>query len=236
VYGLLSATYQQNNGDVEHESAETVEEKGEQANVVDVIHGDLGNLPDQGNNSVHDSADRSEVVDRDKRVHLEVGGVQDQPGTGADRDRQRVGDRVVDRHELQPERAELDDVALLDLVLHRLPEPVLAQLAGDQRQGQLGADQRDVLPLPQQVRHRTDVVLVAVGEDDSLDGVQAVPDRFEVGEDQVDAGLMVVGEQDAAVDDEQSAVVLEDGHVATDLAQSTERDHPQPSLRELGGR
>jgi hypothetical protein len=76
VYGLLSATYQQNNGDVEHESAETVEEKGEQANVVDVIHGDLGNLPDQGNNSVHDSADRSEVVDRDKRVHLEVGGAK----------------------------------------------------------------------------------------------------------------------------------------------------------------
>lgn len=76
MYGLLSATDQQNNGDVEHESAETVEEEGEEADVVDVIHGDLRNLPDQGNNSVHDSADRSEVVDRDKRVHLEVSGAE----------------------------------------------------------------------------------------------------------------------------------------------------------------
>ena len=41
-------------------------------------------------------------------VHLEVAGVQQHAGLGADRHRQRVGDRVVDRDELEVERAERD--------------------------------------------------------------------------------------------------------------------------------
>src|SRR5699024_3047172 len=51
-----------------------------------------------------------------------------------------------------------------------------------------GADQGDVLPLLEQVRHAPDVVLVAVGEDDALDVVEAVADRGEVRQDHVDAG------------------------------------------------
>ena len=96
-------------------------------------------------------------------------------------------------------------------------------LRAQQRQGQLGADQRDVLPLAQEVRRGADVVLVAVGEDQRLDGVEPVPDRLEVGQDQVDAGVVVLGEEHAAVDDEQPAGVLEDGHVAADLAEAAER-------------
>ena len=38
-------------------------------------------------------------------VHLEVAGVQHQARRGADRDRERVGDRVVDRDELEVEGA-----------------------------------------------------------------------------------------------------------------------------------
>ena len=90
------------------------------------------------------------------------------------------------------------------------------------------------LPLAQEVRRGADVVLVAVGEHQRLDVVEPVPDRVEVGEDQVDAGLVVLGEQHAAVDDQQPAVVLEDGHVATDLAETAERDDPQAPLRQLG--
>ena len=113
---------------------------------------------------------------------------------------------------------------------------MLAQLGAQQRQGQLGADERDVAALAQQVRRRADVVLVAVGEDEGLDRVEAATDRVEVREDQVDPGVVVLGEQDSAVDDQQPAVVLEDGHVATDLAQSSERDDPEASGREGGGR
>ena len=41
-------------------------------------------------------------------VHLEVAGVQQQAGAGPDGDGQRVGDRVVDRDELEVERTERD--------------------------------------------------------------------------------------------------------------------------------
>ena len=53
-------------------------------------------------------------------VHLEVAGVEHQPGAGADRDRERVGDRVVDRDELEVEGPEADPVALADLVVDGL--------------------------------------------------------------------------------------------------------------------
>ena len=58
----------------------------------------------------------------------------------------------------------------------------------------------------EQVRHRADVVLVAVREHDADDVVEPVPDRLEVGQDQVDAGLVLLGEEHAAVDDEELAV------------------------------
>ena len=56
------------------------------------------------------------------------------------------------------------------------------------------------------------------------------------GQDEVDAGLVVLGEQHAAVDDEQAAAVLEHGHVAADLAEAAERDDAQGALGEGGRR
>ena len=43
---------------------------------------------------------------------------------------------------------------------------------------------------------------------------------------QVDTGLVVVREQHAAIDDQQSAQMLENGHVAADFADSAQRGHP----------
>ena len=86
----------------------------------------------------------------------------------------------------------------------------------------------------QQVRHGADVVLVAVREHDADDVVEAVPDGREVGQDQVDAGLVLLGEQHAAVDDEQLAVELVDGHVAADLAETAERDDAEGAGGESG--
>ena len=82
---------------------------------------------------------------------------------------------------------------------------MLLELGVDERQREPGADQRDVAALAQQVGHAADVVLVAVGEHDGDDVVQPVPDRGEVGEDHVDPRLVLLGEQDAAVDDQQLA-------------------------------
>ena len=91
-------------------------------------------------------------------------------------------------------------------------------------------------PLAEEVRRGADVVLVAVGQHQGLDVVEAVPDRVEVREDQVDAGVVLLGEQHPAVDQQQAAVVLEDGHVAPDLAEAAERGDPEAALRQVGGR
>ena len=102
-------------------------------------------------------------------------------------------------------------------------DPVLLELRLDEREGQPGADQRDVLLELEQVRNRADVVFVAVREHHADHVVEPVLDRLEVGEDQIDAGLVLLGEQHAAVDDEELAAVLEHGHVAADLAEAAER-------------
>ena len=142
-------------------------------------------------------------------VHLEVTGVQHGAAVGVDGHGERVGDRVVDRDELEVERAELLVLALGDLQRVRL-DAVLFELRLDEGEGErrsrsAGCPARSL----QQVGNRADVVFVAVREHDADDVVQAVLDRREVGQDQVDAGLVLLGEQHAAVDDQDLAVDLE---------------------------
>jgi hypothetical protein len=167
-------------------------------------------------------------------VHLEVTGVQRDAGGRLDRDGQGVGDRVVDRDELELERTEVHDVALGHRVLGRVLELVLLELGLQEGQRQLRADDRDVAALAQQVRDAADVVLVAVRQDDADDVLEAVADRSEVREDQVDAGLGLLGEEDAAVDDQDLAAVLERRHVAADLAESSQRDDAQGAFGQCG--
>ena len=111
-------------------------------------------------------------------------------------------------------------------------DAVLLELGLDEGQGELGAHQRDVVAQAQQVGDTADVVLVPVGEDEGDDVVEAVLDVGEVGQDEVDAGLVVLGKEDAAVDDEELAVHLVDGHVAPDLAEASQWHDPHRVLRD----
>ena len=112
---------------------------------------------------------------------------------------------------------ELDDLVERHLAL----QPVLAQLGVDQRQGQPGAVHRHV-DLLEQVGQRAHVVLVAVGEDDAQHAVLVLHDVGEVGQHQIDAEHLVVGEHEAGVDDENGVAVLQDHHVLADGPQSPE--------------
>lgn len=165
-------------------------------------------------------------------VHLEVAGGHRHARRGADGDRESVRDGVVDRDELAVEDSDALALPLLDLKGVRT-DAVLLELGLDEREGQLGADERDVRLQAQQIRDTTDVVLVSVREDDALDVVETVPDGGEVRKDQVDSRLLLFGEEDAAVDDEQAAAVLEHRHVAADFAEAAQRGDPQAALREL---
>ena len=83
--------------------------------------------------------------------------------------------------------------------------------------------ERDVA---QQEREPAGVVLVRVGEEHGLDPVGVLAQVGEVGEHEVDARHVGVGEHDPAVDDEDAAVDLEAEAVAPDLAQPAEEDDP----------
>ncbi|CAH0327151.1 hypothetical protein SRABI128_05815 [Microbacterium sp. Bi128] len=80
------------------------------------------------------------------------------------------------------------------------------------------------------------MVFVTVGQDHSDDVLETVLDVGEVRQDEVDAGLGLLGEEDAAVNDEELAIDLENGHVSTDFPDSAERYDPQGVLREAGRR
>ncbi len=116
-----------------------------------------------------------------------------------------------------------------DLHVHRR-DAVLGQLALHQGQREPRPDQRNVGPLPQQVGNAADVVLVRVRQHERVDLVQPAVQGGEVRQDQVDARLVILREQDAAVDDEQPPAELEDRHVAADLAEAAQRDHAQTAV------
>src|SRR6187431_254391 len=109
------------------------------------------------------------------------------------------------------------------------------ELRLDQREGERRSDERDVLAQPEQIRNSADVVFMAVSEHDAEHVIQSVSDRREIGKDQVDARLVLLGEEHAAVDDKNLAVDLVRGHVATDLAEAADRDYAKSSWLKFGG-
>ena len=163
-------------------------------------------------------------------IHLEVARNEDVARIGTREDRERVGDRVGDRDELEVEGSDGEAVALGDDVEARVGQAVFAQLGGDEGQGQVGAVDRNVAAQLEQVGHRANVVLVAVGEDEADDVVHAILDPGEIRQDQVDAGLGLLREENATIHDQELAPVLEDVHVTADLAETSQRDHSQCAL------
>ena len=111
-------------------------------------------------------------------VHFEIAGVNDDAQRRGDGQRHRADDGVRDVDELDGERAELDPRAGLDLVqLGIVQHAVLFQAPLHQRQREGGAVDRHV-DLAQQKRHRADVILVAVRQDQRADDARgSAPDK-----------------------------------------------------------
>jgi hypothetical protein len=59
-----------------------------------------------------------------------------------------------------------------------------------------------------------------VSKDQPDDIAEALGKRIEARQDQVNARMIVFGEQDSAIDEQQLAVELDDGHIAADIAQT----------------
>jgi hypothetical protein len=70
------------------------------------------------------------------------------------------------------------------------------------------------------------VIFVPVGDQQRAQLRGSFAHVGEIVDNHVDAVHLVVGEHEAAVDDHQVVVGLDDGHIATDFAAAAERDHP----------
>lgn len=68
--------YQKHNWNVEEECNHGVSNQVENTSIVDVVHGDRRHLSEERSKTVHNSADGSEVIQGDKRVHLELRGAE----------------------------------------------------------------------------------------------------------------------------------------------------------------
>ena len=166
-------------------------------------------------------------------VELVVAGVDAEAAGRFEDDRGRVGDRVRHPDELEPERAELDRVVVgRHLAQLRLAQQaVLVELRLDEPEREAGRDHDRDAHLAHEVREAADVVLVAVREHDAADHRLALAQVRDVGQDEVDAEMLVAREREAGVDDDDRAVGLVDGHVLADLAEAAERDDPADAHR-----
>ena len=123
---------------------------------------------------------------------------------------------------------------LADLTQH-WTDTVLLELGLHEGQGELASHQGNVLTQAQQVGHAPDVVLVPMSQDQGDDVVDAVLDGGEVRKDEIDARLVLLGEEHTAVNDEQLAIQLENGHVAADLAQTPQGSDAHGAISEGAG-
>ena len=131
------------------------------------------------------------------------------------------------RDEADPERPQLDAPAALDDVeLHLSGEPLFLELAGDQAGGERRREQRR-LQLLGEIGQRADMILVAVSQDDAGEPLLLILDELEVGQDQVDAGIVGIGEGQAEVDHDPLAAAAVEIDVHANLARAAERDEQQ---------
>ena len=77
------------------------------------------------------------------------------------------------------------------------------------------------------------MVLMAMSEHERVDLVETILDVAEIGKNQVDARLLLFGEEHAAVDEQQVTVVFDYVHVAADFAQTAERRDAHRTLAVL---
>ena len=111
---------------------------------------------------------------------------------------------------------------------------VLFELAFDVGQGELGCVDGN-LELAQNPGQAADVVLVAVGEDDGADMLPVFNEVGDVGDDDVDAEQLRLGEHEAGVDDDNVVFPAEGEAVHAEFAEAAEGNDFQFFRMHLSG-
>ena len=115
--------------------------------------------------------------------------------------------------------------AAVNVVVLLLLELELLELALDHADRELaGVDRGTVVQILQQIRQGADVVLMAVRDEDAAQLLLVLENVGVIGQHEVDAGLRVIGEHEAGVDQDHVVAVLEGRHVLADAVEAAERD------------
>ncbi len=160
-------------------------------------------------------------------VKLEIAGMHYQPHRGGDRQPHGVGNGMAHVEKLHAERSQWQNIARLDgMQFNLIQQVMLPQLHLGQAERQPCAVHGSI-HVREDVGQRTDVVFVAVGEDD---GPQLLPPLHHIGDignDDVNPQHVVLGEHETGVDEQHLFAVLDSHHVLADLAYTTQRNDPQ---------
>ncbi len=134
-------------------------------------------------------------------------------------------DGVGHPKEADVECPELDALAVLDLTQLLRANPVLCDLSLDEAERELArVDGHLWLEVHEQVRKRTSMVLVPVGDDDTAQLVLVLEHIGVVRKDQVYAELLVIGKHEAGIHEYHVVFVLEYRHVLAYAVQTTKRN------------
>ena len=195
-------------------------------------NGGVGGVGKQQVDTLLGEAADSGIVGRDtvdgRLVELKVAGVHDGALVGANEHAKGAGDGMRHREEVERDATEINMATALDLTELGSANTELGELALDEAKRQLAReDGHLVVEVLQQVRKRTGVVLVAVGDDDAAELLLVLKNIGVVGKHQVDAGLGIVREHEAGVDEHHVVAALEDRHVLADTVKAAKRDDLQ---------
>ena len=141
---------------------------------------------------------------------------------------------MVHGEELGREAAQLDLVARFDLDELGVLDLMLGELALDEAQRHLRAvDGHVAIEVLHEVREGSCVVLVAVRDDDAAQLVGVLQHVGVVGQDEIDARMVVVGKHQAGVVEDHVAFALEHRHVLADGVETAQRDDLERGVRIL---
>ena len=125
--------------------------------------------------------------------------------------------------------------------VHVSQQAVFVELRLDQAEREPGRPDLFDAGLAQQIREAPDVVLVGVRQQHGPDRPVTFTEIGQVGEDQIDAEMLVSRERDPGIDDHGFAADLVDHHVLPDLAEAAQGHdaaavrHPAQSKRDACG-
>ena len=167
-------------------------------------------------------------------IELEVARVQHVSGRALEEHAHGARDGMVHGEELGREAAQLDLVARFDLDELGVLDLMLGELALDEAQRHLRAvDGHVAIEVLHEVREGSRVVLVAVRDDDAAQLVGVLQHVGVVGQDEIDARMVVVGKHQASVVEDHVAFALEHRHVLADGVETAQRDDLERGVRIL---